>query len=492
MAKKAELFVCFYEDMERGFGFSYSDKNDFSDFDFDNGVLVEKFEKEIQNTTTGKSSAMATRFVNFADTMKGYIEFLRFFAGLGSFVSDNIGREALSDFLVKNGTVIEERQNQKIFRLPAQKKVDLLKIRELLKSSKIVGREIPQMLLMGIVSSFEHQMSLLAKIIIDNNPKIILTKDKSVSLLEVLEASSLEDVKSRYIEKEVENIFREGTERQIEWFEQKVGISDIRKNHKNIDEFLEVFERRNIYAHNNGIINDIYLSKVSKKIIEKNNLEKGNYIFVDSVYFHNSLDFIIEFGVKLITVCWRKIDPSESGISDSLLSSLCFDLILSGEYRLAKYLVSFARDLRGDRSDIINRIFIVNHASVCKLLSEEKEALSILDSVDWSASAVNFQCCVAAIRGDVMEVTSMMKRIGKNGEISALEYQEWPVFYHVRDDDEFKKTFRSIFGVDYISSAIKKGGIINALGGIAIGVARAKDQPKKSEEAKKILLRSVN
>lgn len=492
MAKKAEFFVSFFEDLERGFGFSYSDTKNFQEFDFDNGVLVEKLEKEIQNTKTGKPSLMATRFVDFIDTMKGYIEFLRFFAGLGSFVSENIGREALSDFLSKNGTLVEERENIRIFSLPVEKKVDLLKIRDILKSSKIVGREIPQMLIMGIVSSYEHQLSLLVKIIIGMNPRIIVSKDKTISLVDVLEADSIESVKERYIEKEVENIFREGPEKQIEWFESKVGISNIKSNHKNIDEFLEVFERRNLFAHNNGYVNDIYLSKVSNKYSLDNNIKKGDMLRADSNHFHNSLDLIIEFGVKIIQICWRKLVPDEAEIADALLSNLCFDLTINGEYKLAKYLLIFARNLRGERSDLYERMFLVNHANACKLLKEDKECLEILDSVDWSASASNFQCCVAAVRGDVVETVRLMKKIGRSGEITALHYQEWPVFYHVRESEIFRKAFKAVFGTEYISSEIKAGGIVNALGGLAIGVMKKEGDTILLRSRRKIPLKTVN
>lgn len=489
---KGEFFVSFFEDMERGFGFSFSDKNDFNEADFDNGVLIESIGKEIENTKTGETSKMATRFVDFADTMKGYIEFLRFFAGLGSLVSENIGREALGDFLNKNGAVVEERPNIKIYLLPNNKKNELLKIRDLLKSSKIVGREIPQMLLMGLVSSYEHQMSLLARIIIEINPKIIVSKDKTVSILDILEADSIDSIKQKYIDKEVENIFREGVDKQIEWFENKVNISDIKSNHKNIDKFMELFERRNLFAHNNGIVNDIYLSKVSKKYTSDNKISKGDYLRADPRYFYESLDLIIEFGVKLIQVCWRKLVPAESEIADSLLLNLCFELIMSGEYRLAKYLLEFARGLRGDRSEMMTRMFIVNHANSCKLLKEEKEALTILDSVDWSASSNNFQCCVAAVRGDVGETVKYMRKLGKNGEISTLEYQSWPVFYHVRDVDSFKSAFKALFGVDYIPTPIRRGGVVNALGGLAFGILGEDTGVARLPKARKISLRSVN
>ncbi|MFC5757210.1 hypothetical protein [Rhizobium sp. GCM10022189] len=482
MARKAEFFVSFFEDVERGFGFSYSDKNDFGESDFDNGVLIEKIEKEIQHAETGKKSLFATRFADFTDTMKGYIEFLRFFAGLGSFISESIAREALLNFLKTNGTAVSEKENLRIFRLPVERKADLLQIRDILKSSKIVGREIPQMLIMGIVSSYEHQLSLFARVIIELNPRIIVSKEKTVSLLEILEADSIESAKQRFIDKEVENIFREGPEKQIEWFETKVGIDNIRKGHKNIDRFLELFERRNLFAHNNGCVNGVYLSKVSKKYVRDNGIKKGDILRAGPKYFHEALDLIIEFGVKLMQVCWRKIAPDEQDLADSMLSTLTFELIQIGEYRLANYLLVFARSLRGKRTDIFNRIFIVNHANSCKLLGNEKEALEILDSVDWSASASNFQCCVAAVRGNVDETVKLLKKIGRDGEITALAYQEWPVFYHVRDHEAFRKGFKSVFGVDYIPSPKKEGGLVKTLGGVAFGLM--------SQEGDAILLRS--
>jgi len=143
MAKQAKFYVSYFEDPSRGYGFRYSDKKVFDETDFENGVLVEKIEKAIRNRETGETDEFATAFVNFTDAMRGYTEFLRLFAGMSSLVSDTIGREALLNFLNTNGHLIANEGANKICEMPEHKMRQLLEIRDILKSSKIVGRQIP-------------------------------------------------------------------------------------------------------------------------------------------------------------------------------------------------------------------------------------------------------------------------------------------------------------------------------------------------------------
>jgi hypothetical protein len=52
-----------------------------------------------------------------------------------------------------------------------------------------------------------------------------------------------------------------------------------------------------------------------------------------------------------------------------------------------------------------------------------------------------------------------MTNIGPRGQVGAQEYQQWPVFYTVRDDTRFQEAFKAIFGLEYVPSATHQAGL---------------------------------
>jgi len=86
--------------------------------------------------------------------------------------------------------------------------------------------------------------------------------------------------------------------------------------------------------------------------------------------------------------------------------------------------------------------------------------LDVLGSMDWSAVGPEFKISIAAVRGDIDEVVSWMRRIGANDDlVNAQSYQEWPVFYGVRGEEKFTKAFKQIFGLEYVPAAKEQAGL---------------------------------
>jgi hypothetical protein len=56
--------------------------------------------------------------------------------------------------------------------------------------------------------------------------------------------------------------------------------------------------------------------------------------------------------------------------------------------------------------------------------------------------------CVAAIRGDLDGVIHFMRTIPED-KIKTHSYENWPVFYKLREDDRFAAAFEETFGRPY-------------------------------------------
>jgi hypothetical protein len=462
MSKNSDFYVAFFDFEKHKFSFSVSESNDFEKDEDREVVEFEDYEKSITNVDTGRESQFGSLFVNFVDSMLGYMEFLRFIASFSSVLSFSMAKELILQFVKENGSLEEDSSQAKIYRIPKSKQEEFYKLRDALKSSRAAGKKIPEMLLMGLVSVYEHNISLLARLVIERNPKILDAKEMSFTLSDVMSFDDLPSLKNSFIEKEIENIFRDSAEKQIEWFEKRLKIEDIKSNHENMNRLLELFQRRNLIAHSNSIVNDIYLSNVDPVYIKDKNIEKGDYLPVNGRYFTAALELLIEFGVKLTQVCWRKLDPSDTEIADRTLHDFAYELLVRGEYTLACDILEFGRSLRGRRAKDIELMFLVNHANALKLSGHEEKALKVLEKEDWSACSDAFRCCVAAVKGDLEAVVQHMEAINQSNAIRSIDYQEWPVFYHVRESKTFIDCYESIFGEPYQPADKIKTGVFDA------------------------------
>jgi hypothetical protein len=295
-------------------------------------------------------------------------------------------------------------------------------------------------------------------------PEAIFGKEKTILVRDIVTFSSIDELKESVINDEIDKAQRENFETQVHWIIQKTNMDDFTSHYPGWSSLLELFERRNLFIHSNGIVNGYYL-KASKKhnFPASHNISIGHELHAGPKYFTASIREVIQFGAMLSQVVWRKLAPSEVAMADKSISDLGYELIAREEYKLAIKILEFAKNLRGVSEEVRKRMNIVNLANAYKLSGDEKNSLSVLSSMDWSAVAPNFKISVAAVKGDVDQVVELMQKMGKHGDMPAANYQQWPVFYTVRDDPRFMQSFKSVFGLDYVPSSRGQAGLPQVL-----------------------------
>ncbi|WP_192256832.1 hypothetical protein [Mesorhizobium silamurunense] len=321
------------------------------------------------------------------------------------------------------------------------------------KSARFVSKQVPKMPTIGIVGSLDHYLSVIMKEILKKYPSMISDSDKQISVRDIFKSNSLEDFKDFLLDREVETITRSSFEDQVDWIEKRLNLNKkIKDDYKKWTNLIEIIERRNLFAHANGIVNDIYIKNVSiASGNETIKVENGEELFSSPAYFKASLENICEFGIKIIQVSWRKLEPKESSIADDVLGDFGYNLIERGEYKLASSILDFAvNEIRGKVSEARRRMNIVNLANAYKLDEREAEAMKTLEAEDWTIVSDEFAISVAAIKRDIPAVLSYMRRLSQSGEWNGSTREEWPVFSHVSDDQDFRDEFEKLFGRGYI------------------------------------------
>ena len=72
--------------------------------------------------------------------------------------------------------------------------------------SEELSKQIPKMLILGVVGSFDHHISLLLREILSKYPNIIESSERQVTLSEILATNNIEEFKSYILNNEIEKI----------------------------------------------------------------------------------------------------------------------------------------------------------------------------------------------------------------------------------------------------------------------------------------------
>lgn len=305
---------------------------------------------------------------------------------------------------------------------------------------------LPQSFLVTLVSEFDAFMGKLLKLLFSTKPQALEASDKQISLTQVLKLGSIDDFRAAIIDKEVEAFLRLSHSDQFSYFEKRFGVK-IKQDLHVWSEFIELTERRNLFVHNEGIVNDIYLANCAAAGFDCTGIAKGKLLPASPEYFARAHEVVFETALKFAHVLWRKILPHERAAADQHLTGIVvYELLFNARYRLAATMADFgATTCPVSSSDHARRQLAINRAQAYKWLGNEKRCNELVNAEDWSSCSDEFLLCVAALRSDETEVIRLMRKIGKSAE-TAINYRDWPIFKELRRTKGFADAFLEVFG----------------------------------------------
>lgn len=308
-------------------------------------------------------------------------------------------------------------------------------------------RILPRSFLLALVSRYDALVGSLVRALFVQKPEALRSSDKSFTFAELSQFQSLEDVRESIVEREVESLLRKSHSDQFEWLEKRFDIK-LRQGLSAWSAFTEITERRNLFAHAEGIVSSQYIAKCRAEGVDLDDAIKGAVLYVDGPYFDSASDIICEIGVKLAQVLWRKLVSREVEEADASLRDTALDAIEHGRYELAKALLDFANTTLAKRhgSEEWRLIFVINQALAHSLSGDKVRCKEILASEDWSATDDTFKLSESVLTERFDVAFGLMKRIGPNGDIPKGHYLHWPLFSGLRRSPIFAKTIAEIFG----------------------------------------------
>lgn len=357
--------------------------------------------------------------------------------------------EALSkhhrEFLEKYGKQDEEK-GKGWYRLPLERYRENEQLKNKMHRVLYGANSLPNIFLVSLVSEFDYFFGRLIRWYFNKVPAALKQSDKSLTFSDLMAFDEICAAKEFLIEKEIEAVLRKSHADQFSWFEQKLGIP-LRKDLSIWSVFIEVTERRNLFVHANGVVSHQYLRVCKEHGVDVTGVSIGQKLSVTPAYFLEAANAIIEIGVKLSQVLWRRVSPDEIAKADSALNDIAYNLLENEKYELSKLLLDFACETLPRRAtERTSLTFAINRAQTYKWLGDEAKCRGVLDGIDWSAAAIEFQICVAALKEDYKLAASLMSKGNKSEPIMETDYKDWPVFKKFRETEEFKFAFKNLFG----------------------------------------------
>ncbi|MYN68579.1 MAG: hypothetical protein F4X11_26785 [Acidobacteria bacterium] len=370
-------------------------------------------------------------------------------------------REKRDKYETDNAMAVEETETKRTVTLTVEAFAPYKRLIKHLQTASRATVLLPEIFVVALVSQYDAFLGGLVRALMKGRPEIVNASGRKMPFSQLVGFESIEAARDAIIYEEVEALLRKSHDEQFSWLESTFKLK-LREGLQQWPDFVELTERRNLFVHARGIVSRQYLDVCRRhRVRVGEEMKLGKKLHVTPEYFANAHGCVLEIGVMLGQVLWRKMLPDSLLDADKHLNRVCYELLEERRYDLAATLLDFAACTFKKKfgSEEYRRMMVVNRAQAYKWLKQGGKCEKIMQSEDWSASQDSFRLADAVLKDDIEATTQMMRRIGATDEVVTKEsYRDWPLFREVRKQEEFRKAYREIFGEPLERVEVKAGG----------------------------------
>lgn len=372
---------------------------------------------------------------------------------IAQFTEIAVTSQGQDDFLEKFINLTQDSFN--IQELNMEKLLDLMNTEEKYKMLRLLNRGMYSMesskadllyrsALITLISYFEVFIAEILHLYYNIKPQALSGDDKILSYNELVKFDTIEEAIDRIASEKIEGFLRGSLEDWKNFFQKqlKINLSELISNW---EDFVEIYQRRHLLVHNDRRINNQYLNKVEKKWFDKQekSYNVGDILEITDDYLFNAIKLFLVVGIKLIDLCWDKLLPDEKDMRDTNLVSLIYELLFRKEWETAEMFCCHALN-RDCYSPSIKQIYIMNRWLCLKRMSKWNIIKNEVDKFDHNASNPTYSLCVYSLVEDKNNFYKTLPIAVQCG-LKRQDLVEWPVFYEMRQTEEFKQMIDSLF-----------------------------------------------
>ncbi|WP_026809548.1 hypothetical protein [Arenibacter latericius] len=283
--------------------------------------------------------------------------------------------------------------------------------------------------LISLLSSAEWFYSQLLHFFYDKNPHVAGIKKKTLTLEELKSFGTIEDAEKYLIDSKIEGLLRSSFSDWIDTLKTELGLGLGYMSDFN-NELVEIYQRRNLFVHNGGVVNSIYLSKVpeSDKSI-------GDKLTVEEEYLDNAIDKIHVLFSLIACELWKNELPNDEQRADFLME-LNYGYLKQGKWIVAKLPNTFLS--RDAKQPVIPKTYAQLNCWLCEKREKGLDKVkSELDKQDYSDKSIVIQLALEALRENEETFFQLLPRAINSEELPVKYLFDFPILEEMRATKSF-------------------------------------------------------
>jgi hypothetical protein len=288
--------------------------------------------------------------------------------------------------------------------------------------------------LISLVSAVEWFLSQLLHKYFELHPEAAGIRDRSLTLSELQLIGTIDDAKNYLIDIRIEEILRGSFTDWITFMKSNLKLS---MGYLSDDEkyLIEICQRRNLFVHNGGVVNKIYLNKVADTKIEI-----GQQINVSQEYLDEAIARFERFFFLVSLELWKKLAPEDKKRAN-LVSDITYKNLCDERWKIAESLSFFL--MKDKQLPEMNRLIAqINYWQSIKWQDRFTEIRKDVETIDFSAKDEIFSLAQAALLDDEQHFFQLLPLLLRAGKLSEQDLYEWPLFRRIRTTENFKTIYK--------------------------------------------------
>lgn len=286
----------------------------------------------------------------------------------------------------------------------------------------------------GLLSSVEWFYSQVLHFYYDKHPEAAGIKKKTMTLEDLKTFGTVQDAEKFLIDSKIEEVFRAGFDAWMDILrdEVKLKLPYVRPF---FNELLEVYQRRNLLVHNGGIVNSIYISKVSSEISK--DLKIGDKLTITSEYLENAICKLHIVFTLIAAELWKKLEPIEESRAD-ILNSIAYRNMNQGRWEVSEWLSCFIKDDENLKSRV-KTVGQLNFWLSRKKRGNRELVIGEVLKADFTDKSLRYQLAVSALTDNKEEFFELLPETLRTKSLEIEELLEFPIFDEMRNTSEFEE-----------------------------------------------------
>jgi hypothetical protein len=286
----------------------------------------------------------------------------------------------------------------------------------------------------GLLSSVEWFYSQVLHFYYDKHPEAAGIKKKTMTLEDLKTFGTVQDAEKFLIDSKIEEVFRAGFDAWMDILKDEVKLK-LPYVRPFFNELLEVYQRRNLLVHNGGIVNSIYISKVSSEISK--DLKIGDKLTITSEYLENAICKLHIVFTLIAAELWKKLEPIEESRAD-ILNSIAYRNMNQGRWEVSEWLSCFIKD----DENLKSRVKTVGQLNFWLSRKKRGNRALVIGEVlkaDFTDKSLRYQLAVSALTDNKEEFFELLPETLRTKSLEIEELLEFPIFDEMRNTSEFEE-----------------------------------------------------